>query len=119
MDHTFVSAKRVSFLKSWWKESLKAALIRAIAQYRPVFTAGGNSEADMATPDDINNDNTPTGKSNCIFSDFGHCLYPWIFQSIFYQIKKLGTVLKSAPHDNFETDLSFNIWKWIDWDIQG
>ena len=74
MDCTFVSAKRVSFLKSWWKESLKAALIRAIAQYRPVFTAGGNSEADMATPDDINNDNTPTGKSNCIFSDFGHCL---------------------------------------------
>ena len=70
MDRTFVSAKRVSFLKSWWKESLKAALIRAIAQYRPVFTAGGNSEADMATPDDINNDNTPTGKEG-----FGYFYY--------------------------------------------
>ena len=52
MDPTFVSVKRVSFLKSWWKESLKAALIRAIAQYRPVLTAGGNSEAEIATPDD-------------------------------------------------------------------
>ena len=66
MDPTFVSGRRVSFLKSWWKESLKAELIRAIAQYRPVLTAGGNSEAEIATPDvkddsqDDNDKNTVT-----------------------------------------------------------
>ena len=64
MDPTFVSDRRVSFLKSCWKESLKAALIRAIAQYSPVLTAGGSNEADMATPDNNNNNQDDNDDKN-------------------------------------------------------
>ena len=35
-----------------WTESPKELLSMAMAQYRPVFTAGGSSEAEIATPGD-------------------------------------------------------------------